>query len=109
MAAWLPILKTALPYVTQILSVAIPAFTSKTDDKKTDEIISTQITELQSAVTQNSESVKVLAEQLKETIQGMDKAAINLQEELTLLKRICMFSLIIAVISSVVALWAVVR
>ena len=107
MAAWLPILKTALPYVTQILSVAIPAFTSKTDDKKIDEIISTQITELQSAVTQNSESVRILAEQLKETIQGMDVAAIKLQRELTLLKRMCIFALVIAVVSSVVVLWAV--
>jgi|GEM_PF-5393324 len=52
MAAWIPLLKTALPYVVQVLSVAIPAFTSKAGDKKTSEVIPEQIVELQSAATE---------------------------------------------------------
>ena len=71
MAAWVPLIKTALPYVVQVLSIAIPAFTAKKEDNNA-EIIHEQITELQSAATQNAESVKILAAQLKETIEGVD-------------------------------------
>ena len=107
MAAWIPLIKTALPYVVQVLSVAIPAFTSKAGDKKASEIIPEQITELQSAVTQNAESVKMLAEQLKGTIEGVDTAAIKIQQEVASLRRQCLIAIIIAAVSLVFAFWAV--
>lgn len=107
MAAWIPLLKTALPYVVQVLSVAIPAFTSKAGDKKTIEVIPEQIVELQSAATQNAESVKILAEQLKGTIEGIDNAASKLQEELKLLRRQFFIVALIAVVSLLCAIWAV--
>ena len=43
MPAWLPLLKTTLPYVTQIVATAIPAFTSKTDASKVDPVVTRQI------------------------------------------------------------------
>jgi len=107
MAAWIPLLKTALPYVVQVLSVAIPAFTSKAGDKKTSEVIPEQIVELQTAATQNAESVKILAEQLKGTIEGVDNAASKLQEELKLLRRQFFIVAIIAAVSFLCAVWAV--
>ena len=107
MAAWLPILKTALPYVVQVLSLAIPAFTSKTGDTKKLEFIPEQILELQSAATQNAESVKILAEQLKSTIEGVDVAAIKLQQELKLLRYQCRIANLIAIVSFFCAVWAV--
>ena len=109
MAAWIPLLKTALPYVVQVLSVAIPAFTSKVGDKKTSEVIPEQIVELQAAATQNAESVKILAAQLKDTIEGIDEAANKLQEELKLLRRQFIIVSVIAVISILCALWAIVN
>jgi len=105
-AAWIPLLKTALPYVAQVLSVAIPAFTSKAGNKTSD-IIPEQIKELQSAVIQNAESVKTLAEHLKGTIEGVDSAAIKLQQEVVSLKRQCLITLIIAGASLAIAVWAI--
>ncbi|MCW8936229.1 MAG: hypothetical protein OQK98_16065 [Gammaproteobacteria bacterium] len=107
MAAWIPLIKTALPYVAQVLSVAIPAFTSKADIKKTSEIMPQQIAELQSAATQNAESVKILAEQLKGTIEGVDNAASKLQVELKSLRRRCYMAMSISAVSLLCALWAV--
>jgi len=107
MAAWIPLIKTAMPYVVQVLSIAIPAFTSRSANKKTDDIIPEQIAELQSAVTQNAESVKILAEQLKGTIEGVDAAAIKLQQELDLLRRRSVIAIIVAVLSAAIAVLAV--
>ncbi len=107
MAAWIPLIKTAMPYVAQVLSIAIPAFTARSANKKTDDIIPKQITELQEAVTQNAESVKILAEQLKGTIEGVDAAAIKLQQELDLYRRRSVLAMIVAVASAIVAVLAV--
>jgi len=99
MAAWLPVLKTALPYVAEVLKIAIPAFTSRTNTKKSNDVIPEQILELQSAATQNAESVKVLATQLKETIEVIDSSATKIEKELVLFKRISIISIIIATVS----------
>lgn len=106
MAAWGPLIKTVLPYVADVIAVAIPAFTAKTDDKKNSEIIPEQISELQSAATQNAESVKTLAAQLKETIEGIDVAGLKIQQELLSLKRLCIISILVATVSIVAAIWA---
>lgn len=108
MAAWIPLIKTALPYVVQVLSIAIPAFTSKADNKNS-EVIPEQIAELQAAATQNAESVKILAEQLKGTIEGIDSAAIKLQQELVSLRRQYFIALTIAAVSLLIAVIAVLR
>ena len=103
MAAWGPLIKTVLPYVADVIAVAIPAFTAKTDDKKNSEIIPEQISELQSAATHNAESVIILAAQLKETIEGIDVAGLKIQQELLSLKRLCIISILVATVSIVVA------
>jgi hypothetical protein len=107
MAAWIPLIKTAMPYVAQVLSIAVPAFTARSESKKADEVVPEQIAELQNAVTQNAESVKILAEQLKETIQGVDAAAMKLQRELEVYRRRSIVAMIVAVVSAVVAMLAV--
>lgn len=49
----LPFIKAVAPYLAQVATVAIPAFTSKaTGEAKSDPIIAQQIAELQNAVTQ---------------------------------------------------------
>jgi len=107
MAAWIPILKTALPYVVQVLSLAIPAFTSKSGEPKNLEFIPEQILELQSAATQNAESVKILAEQLKSTIEGIEVAAVKLQQEQKILRVQCRIAILISIVSFSCAVWAV--
>lgn len=107
MVAWIPILKASLPYIGQIVGAAIPAFTSKPEHGKSDEIIPQQIAELQTAVTHNAESVKALATQLKEAIQSIDAGAAKLQQEITRLRRLALLAVLLAVFSTSAALWAI--
>ncbi len=109
MPAWLPILKAALPYVTQIVTTAIPVFSAKTPASKGDDVLSRQISELQSAATQNAESIRVLAEKLQATIQGIDAAANTLQKGLITLKRLVIGALLLAVIALLLAAWSLLR
>ena len=101
MAAWLPFIKASLPYVTQIVTAAIPAFTSKPSNEKPDELVPKQIAELQSAVTHNAEAVKSLATQLKETIEGIDSGAARLQNELARLRRLTIAALLVACVCAI--------
>ena len=82
MAAWLPIVKTALPIIAQVVTVARPMFTKKPGNTERDELTTRQIEELQSAATQNSDSVKELAAQVKTTFEGLESAARDLQTRL---------------------------
>ncbi len=107
MPAWIPIVKTALPYIAQILSVAIPAFTRKPDSKATDDVIPKQIAELQNAATQNAESIQALAVQMQETVQSIDRGAVALQKEISYLKRLVWVAVFLAVISNLVIIWLV--
>jgi hypothetical protein len=107
MAAWLPVLKASLPYVTQVITAAIPAFTSKSASGKADEIVPKQIAELQSAVTRNAETAKTLATELKRTIEGLEAGASKLQQELDVLRRLALVALVLAVVSLSAAVSAV--
>ena len=117
MPAWLPILKATLPYLTQIVTTAIPVFTSRSSSKNSrgaektlsDEVINKQISELQAAVTQNAESLHTLASKLQESLQGIDFAAGSLQAQLASLRRLARAALVVAVISLGVACWALTR
>jgi hypothetical protein len=68
MAAWLPVLKAALPYVSNIVAAALPVFTARRGQDATDDVVSRQINELQEAVTGNAETVKGLAAQLEQAL-----------------------------------------
>lgn len=71
----LSIIKAVAPYVAQVTTAAIPAFTSKpAEAAKSDPVIGRQIEELQAAATQNAESIHVLAENLQQAIEGIEVA-----------------------------------
>jgi hypothetical protein len=108
MAAWLPLIKAALPYVTQIVTAAIPSFTSKPGASRSEDVIPKQIAELQNAVTHNAESIKGLAEQLKQTIEGIDAAGENLQRELTWLRRLTIIAVATAVLAVCIVVWVLI-
>ncbi len=85
MAAWLPILKAALPYVGNIVAAALPVFTRRQEASA--ELVSRQIAELQEAVTGNAEAVKVLAAQVEKTLTalaaGESELAQRIRQELS--------------------------
>jgi uncharacterized protein YlxW (UPF0749 family) len=82
MAAWLPIVKTAIPVIAQIVNIAAPMLTKKSVNTDRETLLAQQIEELQNAATQNSESVKALAAQVQTTFEGIESAAVALQKRL---------------------------
>jgi hypothetical protein len=79
MATWLiPALKAILPHIGTIVSATAPAFTQKRADASPDQthLLQQQITELQTAASQNATHVKELAAQLQRTITAIEEAAL---------------------------------
>ena len=113
MPAWLPLIKASIPYVAQIVTTAIPAFTSKPPESKTDPVVAKQIEELQTAVTKNAESIHVLAEKLQQTIEGIDGAAStlqnNLERDLAKMRSYLIASCTFSGVALLLALWALLR
>lgn len=103
MALWLPAVKIMLPYVTQIVSAAIPAFTKKTDKTNAEVIIPSQIAELQAAATHHAQSLKTLAIQLQQVISGIDAAAGKMEQEIKTARRLAICAIILALLA--ITLW----
>ncbi|NYT78709.1 hypothetical protein H0A71_17085 [Alcaligenaceae bacterium] len=105
MAVFLPALKIALPYITQAVAAAIPAFTSRPANGKTDDVVPEQIAELQAAVTQNAETVQGLAVQMKEIIKDADAGMAAMQQQITMLRRVVILCLGAVAVGIVVIIW----
>lgn len=83
-------------------------FTSRTDSGSNAELVPQQIRELQTAVTQNAESVKGLATQWKGTIESIDEAAARMQRQIRVLKRLVYCSTALAAVAGLLAVVALV-
>jgi len=108
-AAWLPALKAVLPYVTNIVTAALPAFTARKGQDRSAEVTAQQIAELQGAATHNAESVQVLAEQLQRTVTAVEQGAVNAERTLRRLRLLTAASLLVAGLALCAALVALVR
>lgn len=86
MAAWLPVLKAALPYVSNIVAAALPVFTSRRGQDAAGDLVGRQIAELQEAVTGNAETVKGLAAQLEQTLSAIAAGETELAQRLATLQ-----------------------
>ena len=105
-AQFLPIIKAIAPYLAQLAAVAIPAFTSKkggadSEVVKSDPVIAKQIEELQSAASQNAQSIKVLAENLQQAIEDIEKTAQSADKKIATYKVIILASISFSIISFV--------
>lgn len=103
MAAWLPAVKAILPYLAQIVTVAIPAFTKKADKTGTEDITRRQISELQDAVTQNAEALKILATQLQQIMNDIDSGVCKIEKETKAIKRLALFVIALSIVA--IILW----
>ena len=108
MAAWLPIIKAAIPHIAQIVSVALPMFTSKSENAERDALTTQQIKELQEAATQNAESVRELATQLRNTFESLESAATDLQKELGRQKQLIILALVLSIVGVCVSTYVLV-
>lgn len=103
----LPIIKAVAPYVAQIATAAIPAFTSKpAETAKSDPVIARQIEELQAAATQNAQSIHLLAEKLKLAIEGIEAAAQDAQKQIATYKTLLFAALGLSGLSILVSVVA---
>lgn len=94
----LPILKAAAPYVAQIATAAIPAFT-KRQAAETDPVVARQIEELQGAATQNAQSIHLLAEKMQQAIDSAETAARKAKKEVAIYKAVVLLSLVLSALS----------
>ncbi len=108
MAAWLPIIKTVIPPIAQIVTAALPMFTSKSENAERDALTTQQIKELQGAATRNTELVKELATQLKNTLESFESAATHLQKELGRQKQLIILALVLSIVAFCVSTYVLV-
>lgn len=110
MAAWLiPALKAVLPHVGTIISAAAPAFTKKKAVEVMANVNETalmqqQISELQTAVSQNAAHIKELAEQLQSTVGALEGAAELAETKLRRAQRLCGVAAVISILAFSAAL-----
>ncbi|MGK2915806.1 MAG: hypothetical protein ACSLE5_15395 [Porticoccaceae bacterium] len=104
MAPWLPAVKAILPYVTQIVTAAIPVFTRRNDKTGKEDVIPGQVAELQEAVTHNAESLKILATQLQQVVNGIDAGAIRIENELRTIKRLSVIAIALSSLALILSL-----
>ena len=108
MAAWLPALKASLPYITQVVTEAIPMCTSKPENAGSAELVPKQIEELQVAVVENAEKVQGLATQMQNNLESLSSGASDLQREMRLIKRLIVAALTLSIIGLSLAVWMVI-
>jgi len=105
----LPIIKAVAPYITQIATAAIPAFTSKPEAAKADPLLTKQIEELQLAATQNAQSVHVLAEKMQQAIQGFEAVSQDAKKQIATYKMILFLSLSLSLASLVTSIYLLMK
>lgn len=109
---FLPIIKAVAPYVAQIATVAIPAFTRKPDQSTaavTDPVVVKQIEELQLAATRNAESIHTLADSVQKTMSGLEIAAEQAKAQVALYQRLLYLSVGVSLVSIAMSLWVLLR
>src|SRR5437867_13143467 len=102
MPAWLlPALKAVLPHIATIISAATPVFTRKNADAVANQtlLLQQQITELQSAASQNAAHIKELAAQLQSTVAALEQAASIAETKFRRALLLCVASTVISAIS----------
>jgi hypothetical protein len=106
---FLPIIKALAPYVAQIATAAIPAFTSRPETVRSDPVVAKQIEELQTAVTQNAQSIHVLAEKIQQAMQGIENAAQEARQQVAAYKVLLFASLGLSAVSLVACIYLLAR
>jgi len=109
MAVWIiPALKAILPHIGTIVSATIPVFTKKNTDAATNQVLlQQQITELQSAASQNALHIKELAAQLQSTVAALEQAAANAEARHRRIFLVCIVGLILSITALSAALYLV--
>ena len=112
MAAWLiPALKAVLPHVGTIISAASPVFTKKKADAAANQtaLLQQQVSELQSAASQNAANIKELAAQLQSTVAALEQAALAAETNLKRTRLFCVAAAVLSLVALGTALFIVTK
>ena len=108
MPAWiLPAVKAILPYLSSIITAAIPVFTTRKSNEEAaakTNLLRQQIDELQSAASQNAVHIKELAEQLQKTVAALEQEAAVAEARSGRMIAVCGIALAVSVIATCVSL-----
>lgn len=99
MPAWLiPVLRSVLPHVGTIVSAAAPVFTRKSADAAASQaaLLQQQITELQSAASENDAHIKELALQLQDAVEALQQGAALAEKRYRGALLLCVLSLVVS-------------
>jgi len=99
MAAWLPVVKAALPHIATIVTATLPIFTSKAGDSERNALTTKQIEELQEAATHNAASIRELAAQVQATFEALESAAAVVERQLKVQKRVAATAVSLSAVS----------
>lgn len=105
----IPLIKVLGPYLTTIATTAIPAFTAKPAETKTDPVQAQQISELQQAVTKNAQSLHTLAEQLQKVITLAEQASAEAERQITTYKLLVIGSTVVSVAAIALAAYSLIN
>ena len=107
MAPWLiPALKAVLPHVGTIISAASPVFTKKRSEAADQSaLLQQQISELQSAVSQNAANIKELAAQLQTTVAALEQAALTAEANLKRMRMLCVAAVALSAVALCLAVF----
>lgn len=106
MAAWLAF---AVPYIPDVIKLAMPLFTRSKPQEKSPDVVAQQITELQDAATQNAEAIKTLTTEMQKTIDALQLGAESLTKELRLARTLSIVAATVAALAFCVAAYALAR
>jgi len=102
MAWFMPAVKAILPYLSPIIAATVPVFSFRKGDEAAAtqaRLVQQQITELQSAATQNATHVKELAEQLRNTVAALEQGASIAESRFRRTSALCVAAIAVSVIA----------
>ena len=102
MAWFMPAVKMILPYLSPIIGAAMPVFSSRKENVAAAaqaSLVQQQITELQSATSQNAANIKELAEQLQNTVAALEQGAAIAEARLKMISVLCVAAIAMSVIA----------
>ena len=111
MPAWLlPAVKLILPHVGNIVAAAKPVFTKlKGEPADPASVVQRQIAELQAAASENAAHVKELAEQLRVTVEALERGAADAEKRMKSMYRLACIATVLASGALAAAIYALLR
>jgi hypothetical protein len=108
MSAWLSVTRAVLPYISDIISVAVPVFTRRKGNTEESQIqiLQQQVNELQSASLQNGGDIKALAEQLSAALPILEREVRAVDAKAARAGMLCGVSVGISILALVVSFLA---